>query len=270
MRNLICFLIVICAFGQNSSVSQDTVVLTVHGRQYTRAEFDQIVKAQNGDPRDVAAVVANGHSFARTLALAEEARRRKLDRTPAVRAKLEIYEAAVLNQALFNEILEEIHKDESLARQRLESRQHFAEERQLRQILVRDTESRPVAGKLTPDQALSKAQALRKKILAGAGFAEVAKAESDNAPLRAEGGAMNFVRKPLLLPEFGEAAFRLKLGEVSEPVKTPEGYYLILVEKIAPPAFEAVRKSIEFELARERMAAMTVSGVQMNAEYFGK
>lgn len=175
-----------------------------------------------------------------------------------------------MNLALFNDILAEIHKDESLARKRWETSQRIAEERRLRQILIRRKESQPVAGTLTPAQALAKAQELRKKMAGGASFAELARLNSEDARTKAGGGLMTPVTKPLVLPEFGQAAFALKQGEVSEPVKTREGYHLILVEEIKPPAFDFVRKSIEWELARERMEQMTVTGVEMNEAYFGK
>jgi parvulin-like peptidyl-prolyl isomerase len=98
----------------------------------------------------------------------------------------------------------------------------------------------------------------------------VAQAESDDEKTSTKGGDLNFIRKPLLLPEVGEAAFQMKAGELSQPIKTTEGYELVLVEKIAPPAFELVRKSIEYEIARERMQQIEVTGIKLNPDYFGE
>lgn len=256
--------------AQTATIAPGTVVLTVHGREYTKTEFEEIARQQNSDPKVVASRLATANGFARVQALAEEAKRRKLDQNPEVRAKLEIYTGALLNQALFADLLAEIHKDESLARRRYESQQSIAEERQLRQILIRSTDSKPKAGKLTPEQALQQAVSLRAQIAGGASFADMARAHSDDEITKNKGGDMDFVRKPTLIPEFGAVAFQMKQGELSQPVKTMYGYHLILVEKIVPPEFSIMRKSIEYELARERLEAMVVSGIKLNPAYFDK
>ena len=255
--------------AQETTVGPDAVVLTVYGHSYTRAEFEEIVKAQRADPKVVAARITAANSFGRVQALAEEARRRGLDKDPELKAKIAMYEGSMLNQALFKSITAEIHADESLARKRYETTQNLAEERSLRQILIRHTKSK-TAGKLTPEQALAKIEDLRKKLVGGANFAALASEQSDDPLTKAKGGDMNYVRKPMLVPEFGAVAFQLKKGELSEVVKTSDGYHLIRVEDIAPPKFEVVRKAIEYDLARERMDAMTVSGIKLNPDYFGK
>ncbi len=270
MRNFIFFLL--CSNGliaQQNTVSPDTVVLTVHERQYTRAEFEAMAKQQNLGTNELASRLQAGNALGRSRAIADEARRRKLDQNDAIRTRIENYTNAVLGQALFEEIADEVHKDPSLAKVRLESGQHFAEERKLRVLLVRHIKSVPTPGRLTVEQAQARAEALRKKIVAGASFAEVAKAESEDERTKSKGGDMNFVRKPVINPDLGEVAFKMKVGEVSAPVKTTEGYFLVTVEKVVPPDLELVRKSLEFEIARERMQKMSFSGVILNPAYFG-
>ena len=262
------FLAAACA--RPPGVTPETVVLRGYGKEYTRAQFEEIARARNLNVQQAAARSAAAEGLARALAGAEEAKRRKLDQRPKVRARLEMYETALLNEALFDDVLAEIHKDESLARQRYGAGQHIAEERRVRHILIRHTRSVPVAGELTPEQARAKAEALRERIAAGASFTEVAKAESDDLQTKVSGGDLNFIRRPLLLPELGDAVFRMQEGEVSGPIGTTAGYHLILVEKIAPPPFELVRKSLEYELARERIEQISTQGVEMNPNYFGE
>ncbi|MBI4892461.1 MAG: hypothetical protein HY821_17685, partial [Acidobacteria bacterium] len=48
------------------------------------------------------------------------------------------------------------------------------------------------------------------------------------------------------------------------------GYHLILVEKIAPPQYELIRKSLVYDIARERFNALIASAVQLNPDYFKK
>ncbi len=270
MKAVFSLLFAVAACAQTSSVSPDTVVLTVHGRTFTRAQFEAILADQKANPADLAVRLATANGLARAQTLAQEARNRKLDQLPAIRAKLENYTASLLASALFDDFLKEIHADESIARKYFATHPHLAEERQLRQILVRHTGSKPAAGKLTPEQALRNVQDLRAKLVAGAKFADLAMSQSDDEATKSKGGDMGFRAKPLLVPEFGEVAFQMKQGEISQPVKTTYGYHLILLEKIAPPEFAAVRKAIEYDIARQRVQAFAATAVQMNSEYFGQ
>lgn len=57
------------------------------------------------------------------------------------------------------------------------------------------------------------------------------------------------------LPEIGDAAFALKQGEVSEPVKSAFGWHVLSVTAIQPPserAFDEVKEQLRTELKKER------------------
>lgn len=71
-------------------------------------------------------------------------------------------------------------------------------------------------------------EALRKEILDGADFAEVAKRVS-KCPSGAKGGDLGFFGKGRMVPEFEQAAFVLPVGQVSEPIKTQFGWHLLIV-----------------------------------------
>jgi dolichyl-phosphooligosaccharide-protein glycotransferase len=60
-------------------------------------------------------------------------------------------------------------------------------------------------------------------------FASMVKEYSD-CPSSVEGGSLGWFGKGQMVPEFEKAAFSLKVGEISEPVKTSFGYHLIYVE----------------------------------------
>jgi len=45
------------------------------------------------------------------------------------------------------------------------------------------------------------------------------------------------------LPDFNQAAFALKEGEISKPVKTPKGYHLIMVEKRNPESSKSLAEA---------------------------
>ncbi|HUN13130.1 MAG TPA: peptidyl-prolyl cis-trans isomerase, partial [Rhabdaerophilum sp.] len=61
-----------------------------------------------------------------------------------------------------------------------------------------------------------------------------------------------FFTKERMVPEFAEAAFNLKPGEISEPVKSQFGWHVIKVEekRVKPlPTFDQVKERIAQALA---------------------
>ncbi|HEX5436320.1 MAG TPA: peptidyl-prolyl cis-trans isomerase, partial [Gemmatimonadaceae bacterium] len=72
--------------------------------------------------------------------------------------------------------------------------------------------------------------ALRKQILGGASFADVAKRESADSASAANGGSLGWTTRGQFVPAFDSAAFALKPGQISEPVLTQFGYHLIKMD----------------------------------------
>ena len=76
----------------------------------------------------------------------------------------------------------------------------------------------------TEDEALK----LKDEILAGASFEDMAAMHS-LCPSGANGGDLGFFGKGVMVKEFEDAAFSLKKGQLSEPVKTDFGWHLIMI-----------------------------------------
>jgi peptidyl-prolyl cis-trans isomerase C len=80
------------------------------------------------------------------------------------------------------------------------------------------------------------------RVKAGEDFAKVATELSKDPS--GNGGDLGWFTKDRMVPEFSDAAFKLKKGEISEPVKTQFGWHIIQVEdtrmKTFPP-FEQVK-----------------------------
>jgi parvulin-like peptidyl-prolyl isomerase len=93
-------------------------------------------------------------------------------------------------------------------------------------ILI-DTTKLKTAAEL--ETAKQKIEEVKKEIDNGADFAETAR-EYSTCPSAENGGDIGFFqRKGSLVEEFAEAAFSMKVGEISEPVKTQFGYHIIKV-----------------------------------------
>lgn len=72
---------------------------------------------------------------------------------------------------------------------------------------------------------------IKSEIAEGADFSESARNYSEDKATAVNGGDLGFISRGQKSPEFEEAAFLLKKGEISDPVKTESGYHLIKVEE---------------------------------------
>lgn len=78
--------------------------------------------------------------------------------------------------------------------------------------------------------ARERTEELRRQILDGADFAEVARRESEDPGSASQGGSLGTVGPGEMVPAFDQAVWSLPAGQLSEPVLTRFGYHLIEVE----------------------------------------
>ena len=99
------------------------------------------------------------------------------------------------------------------------------------------------------------------KLKKGADFAELAKKESKD-PGASDGGDLGFFTKDQMVPEFSAAAFALKPGQISDPVKSQFGWHVIKVEE------KRARKAPPFDQVKPQLEAFVIRKAQ--AEYVAK
>jgi len=90
-------------------------------------------------------------------------------------------------------------------------------------ILIRTNEA------VSDADAKNRILQIRDRILRGAKFAEMAKLYSEDGS-NVKGGDLGWVNKGDMVPEFEKAMLALPVGTVSEPVRSPFGWHLILVD----------------------------------------
>ncbi|WP_310549996.1 peptidylprolyl isomerase [Paenibacillus glufosinatiresistens] len=79
-------------------------------------------------------------------------------------------------------------------------------------------------------QTKEEADAIYKQLKDGADFAELAKTKSGDTGSASKGGDLGFFANDgSMVAEFANAAFKMKVGEISEPVKSDYGYHIIKV-----------------------------------------
>lgn len=77
-----------------------------------------------------------------------------------------------------------------------------------------------------------KADLLYKKLMSGKKFEDLAKDNFLDPELRKNGGSLGYISIDEMDPEFENVAFSLRVGEISQPVKTVQGYSIIRVDDI--------------------------------------
>lgn len=96
----------------------------------------------------------------------------------------------------------------------------------------------------------------KKKLDDGKKFGEVAKEFSKDPGSAKNGGDLGYFKKDAMVKEFADAAFAMKKGEVSGPVKSAFGYHIIKVEdvrKVAPPTFAEVKDQIKSKMQEKKL-----------------
>src|SRR4051794_26574248 len=82
--------------------------------------------------------------------------------------------------------------------------------------------------------AEAKAKSLLDEIKKGAFFEEVAK-KSSNGPTAAQGGELGLFKRGVLAKELEDKTFAMKPGEVSDPIRTKQGFVILKVTEHTQP-----------------------------------
>lgn len=236
--------------GADASASK--VVARVDGTPITRSQLDLARDELGSDlaqlPQEAQDELVLQYVVELTL-LADAAREAGLDQTDRYKQLARYYELRALRDIFFQREIRENVTDEAAQKlydERIGSAKPEKEVR-ARHILVK-----------TEDEAKTVIQ----KLADGEDFAELAKAES-TGPSSANGGDLGFFSKEQMVAPFAEAAFSLKKGEISQPVKTRFGWHVIKLEETRdrqPPQFDEIKDRLKGSLVRqmlqERMAAL--------------
>ena len=220
------------------------VIAVVNGQALTKMHFDQMLQQYNPQTRAMAA--QNKGRLMRELVLqellAQEGRQIKLDQEPAMKARIRVQTNSTIARSVVRKYVDEKSgiTDEIL-------RKHY----DANQSKYKEGE------KLTASHILVKTEDEAKAILAelkqGKDFAELAK-EKSTGPSGPNGGTLGSFGRGRMVPEFEKAAFAMKTGEVSEPVKTKFGWHVIKVtdhQEGKQKTFEDAKADIRQSLVSE-------------------
>lgn len=117
------------------------------------------------------------------------------------------------------------------------------------------------------------AKAIAKGLKKGGDFEALAKEKSLDKGSAIQGGDLGYFTKEKMVPEFSAAVFKLKKGEISDPIKSSFGWHVVRVEDRRPvkvPPIEELREELESEVSN-KLVQDYVEGLLKKADikYYG-
>ena len=221
-----------------SAVAQtaDPVIMRVNGKSITRSEFEYSFNKNNSDgvldKKTVEEYVPLYVDFKLKVAEAESQR---LDTLSALRKELDSYKEQMVIPTIVDSayIEREARRTYDNTASRFEGQDLLTASHILALMRQDATAEQQAAAKARIDSIYNVLKAVPKGQLAEK-FAELAKEKSDDQGSAQRGGALGQFGKGMMIPDFENAAYALKAGEMSAPIKSTVGWHIIYMEDRHP------------------------------------
>jgi peptidyl-prolyl cis-trans isomerase SurA len=212
--SLLVFMLPVICLTQDLS---DKILMTVAGENVSAGEFIRMYNKSNvaGIPSNIVDYLQQYIIFKLKVA---DAISEGLDTTIAFCNEFNGYR----NQLAQNYLTDSNVKEKLLR----ETYQRSLTEIKARHILI----SCPSTA--NPEDTLNawkKAAEIKERINSGESFEQVARATSDDPSVKINGGNLGYFTVFQMITPFEDAAYNLKTGRISDPVRTPFGYHIIQV-----------------------------------------
>ncbi len=294
LAGLFLFLIITSseAGAQNSTEppvtfsSPDMVVLSVGDTMVTAREVERILQTMppqfrpyySGPGRRVLADV-----IVKNKILTKEAEKRRLLENNSVQLDMKISKESILSAAASRELEKEFAVTQEEAQKFLDEHVSQFEEVRARRIVIRSTSSIPydtgahVDKPLSDQEAKAKAEGLRKKLVEGEDFEELAAKFSQDSMSSGRGGDLGFIRRGnkihLIAPPLEERIFSSKPGTLTDVMQTPLGFEIVRIEEKRIPKIGDLRKEIDPLIRGQKIdgwvnAKKQEQPVKIDEEYF--
>lgn len=244
-----------------AAASADPVIISAGDVQIKKSEFENALKTLPAEYQNYAQGPGKkqfAEDYLRMKMLAAKGTKEGLDKDTDVQQQLALMKENLVANAELKKLESSIKLSDEDLKKIYEANKKEYETVSARHILIAFKGS-PAAQKdkpeLTDEQAKAKAEAIRAKLVAGADFAETAKKESDDTGSGANGGDLGAFGHGQMVPEFENAAFNAKPGEITPVVRTQYGYHIIKVDSKGATPFEQVKPAIEKKERQQRLSA---------------
>ncbi|HSA59720.1 MAG TPA: peptidylprolyl isomerase [bacterium] len=227
----------------------------------TLARVNPRLKPRLGTPQGRQKVLEN---YVEQEMLYQESVNRGLNRAADLKDKIALYEKILVAQALLDTELDkkvkeyyDAHKDEfeRVKVAHILIRAAMAEAAKPEEKKDEKKDAKKPTAKRSEQEALKLAESVRDRLVKGEDFGKVAKEVSEDDRTKSAMGELGYITiKDRRLERWGwlpvaEKAFAMKAGEISEPIKTQDGFHVVKVleEKKQQPLEEA-EAGIKFRL----------------------
>lgn len=218
----LALLFLINAYGYSQSLP-DEILLNINGRDVTAGEFMRMYSKSIDVVKNTGSVDDYLQQFIIFKLKVADAIHEGIDTTKSFRNELNGYR---------NQLAENYLNDNQVREKLLrKAYQRSLTEINAWHILVSCPEGARPEDTLI---AWQKANAIRARILQGESFENVARGTSDDPSVKTNGGNLGYFTVFQMIMPFEDAAYNLKKGAVSEPVRTPYGYHIIKVTDKRP------------------------------------
>jgi len=247
-----------------------TIIATIDGRKVTAGELQTVLRAMPAQVQQQAQADRRKflEQYGVLMHLADEARKAKLDQQSPYKEAIEYNTMQILYQAEINQKMQEMPVTPEDVKKTFETNKERYIQAKVKAIYLPFTNA-PVTqtdakGKkvLTEAEAKAKAEDLAKQIRAGGDFGALAKEHSGDPNSAQKGGDFGFIKKSdNIASDLKNAIFATKPGEITDPVRQPNGFYVFRVDEIAPQSFEQVQNNIITELKNAQFVSW-LNGMQ--------
>lgn len=242
-----------------AQMAPDTVIATVEGRKLTYGDFEKLLRslppqAQQAFQRDRKALL---QQVALMMRLSSEAEKTQLDQKSPYKEQLEIGRMNILAQADINEKFNSLRVGPEDQQKHYDANKDRYTQVKVKVLYVAFSNAPPPASATKKPLNEAEAKAKIEKLLAeargGGDFVKLIKANSDDATSVAKDGDFGVIKKTDNIPEpIKTVVFALKPGQISDPVRQPNGFYLFRAEEITAQAYPEVKDQIFTELKQAR------------------
>ena len=211
------------AYVTSAQTIDDPVIMRVNGQPVLRSEFEYSFNKNNADgvidKKSIEEYVDLFVNYKLKVAAALDAH---LDTLSSFKKEFAMYRDQQIRPTLItdDDVEAEARKIYTSTQQRIDAGGGL---RDLSHILLRLSQKATDAEEKTVKERID---SIYQALVAGADFADMAKRFSADGSA-AKGGELGKVQKGVTVKEFEDAAFALKKGEISHPVRTPFGWHII-------------------------------------------
>ena len=229
----------------------DPVVIAAGDLTVRQSEFENAIETLPQEYQQFAMGPGKkqfAEDYLRMKMLAAQGAKNGLDKDPEVVRQLSLMRENLIANAQLKRIEEGIEISDAELQKAYEANKSQYEQAKARHILIAfkgSPAAQPGKPELTEEQAKAKAEEIRKQLVAGASFEELAKKESDDTGSGARGGDLGSFGRGQMVGEFENAVFAAKEGEITPVVRTQFGYHVIKVDEQKTTPFAEVKEQLE-------------------------